>query len=115
MLPRYSCQRPGSVLKIVSERDLDVDRENNESEEDHPFIKGIRSANIKGELYLYRFEHDSPDNLRHFMVMDDHALRFEANHVYTRASVNFNNKKFAGICINTFDKYLVPKSRFINV
>lgn len=111
--------RQGAVLTIVTEQNLDVDRENDETEKDHPLIRGIKSSSdIKGQIYLYQYKHDKhvlPANIHHFMVMDDHALRFEKNHASTQAYVNFNNRKLAGICCDVFDTYLVPHSRVINL
>ena len=103
---------PGTQLLVVTEEsDLDA-----ESTESHPLIAALikfaDSDEAKGRAVVatahanaIKFLNDH-DACRHFMLMDNTAIRLETDPEKTQAHVNFGNEKFADGYADLFDKVL---------
>ena len=96
--------KEGSELSIVIADEPDV--EPGRPLRDHPFLKTILDADIRGEVRVSKAEETDRERFQyHFLVVDDEAMRIEIDTKKAQAYVNFGNPPFGQQLRRVFDEF----------
>lgn len=94
--------KPGTKLSIIIRDDADVDV--GQQLADHPLLAPLGGEINQGRVRVSKMQCDTEmDFDRHFIVMDDTALRIEFNTEKAEAFVTFGDSLFAGNLARLFD------------
>lgn len=96
--------KEGSELSIVIADEPDV--EPGQPLRDHPFLKAILDADIRGKLRVSKANEADRERFQyHFIVVDDEAMRIEIDTEKAQAYVNFGNAPFGKQLRGVFDEF----------